>query len=656
MAKYEQVFVAEKPSLAKAIVAGLGGKSESFDGYWVVDGKIAVTNAFGHMLELAPPEYYNPAHKKWDVAHTPYNPNTWVLLPKPSAEKQLKIVGKLLSETNCAVNAGDPDREGQMLVDELFEYFNFKGKTQRILPNAVDLDSIKKALAGIRDNSIYLPLFHSANCRSRADWITGLSWTVAATKLLATDSLISLGRVQTPTLGLVVRRDLEIENFVSREFFNLTASVKAAGVLLEMSHAPMDESVRIYVKSDAERIASEVKSKAIYELNVTEKEASESANFPFHLESLQKECGDVLGLNSADVLKIAQSLYEKGVTSYPRTDCHFLPDEQKSQAVSIANKVIAAGYFPESKQFSNLLAPSHIIYNTKKAPVHHAIVPTAKMPAGLSGDEESVYNLIVRRYILSLMPDYKFKETRVTFIHDGREFSAKGEVPINLDKSWRALSPKANAPVALPIIADKTQGKVEDVVISKGKTTPPRPYTEGDLLVDMSNVAKYVDDPKIKAILKESAGIGTPATKATVLATLKARGYIEVVNGSGDSEGGKGKRSKKPILRSTQFGREVIAAVPAQLRDPGLTAVWEESLKEIAAGRFDKDVFMTKIVNFTAKRIEEMKTSTVLVTAKPVKQVTTASLLPGPKKRGANTASSTRSRKEQPSQASQREA
>lgn len=634
MAKYKKVFIAEKPSLAKAIANALGGEQSRGDGFILVGGDIAVTNCFGHMLELAPPAEYNPEHKVWNVDHLPYAPAVWKLLPKTNSVEQLNKIAALLKQTDCVVNAGDPDREGQMLVDEILEFYNWTGKTERILPNAIDLVSMKMALSTMKDNALFVHLFKSAKCRSRADWIVGLSLTVAATKLLSANSLISLGRVQSPTLFLVVSRDLRIENFVVVEFFTLKAQVKTTGIVLEMSHAPEDET-RIFVKSEAEKIANEIKNNS-YPLNVVETDASESPFFPFTLETLQKEAGDFLGLNSADVLKIAQSLYDSQYTSYPRTDCAYLPSEQKGQAVGIANSVINAGYFTESKPFSALFAPSNIIYNTKKAPVHHAIIPTSKVPSGLSGNELAVYGLIVRRFILSLMPSYRFKETRITFIHNGREFSAKGEVPVNLEQSWRALARKANAPVALPVIVDQSDGLVEDVAVRKGKTTPPLPYTEADLLLDMSNVAKYVDDPKIKAILKENSGIGTPATKSSIIGVLKQRGYIDVV-----------KNGKKEILRSTAFGREVIAAIPKQLKDPGLTAVWEEALKSIAEGAYNADLFMTKIVAFTSKRIEEMKVSGLKVTSTPV--VSTSQLKPFSPRQG--TSSSSHSRKEPQSKA-----
>lgn len=635
MAKYKKVFIAEKPSLAKAIANALGGEQTRGDGFILVGGDIAVTNCFGHMLELAPPAEYNPEHKVWNVDHLPYAPAVWKLLPKANSVDQLNKIAALLKQTDCVVNAGDPDREGQMLVDEIMEYYNWTGKTERILPNATDLVSMKMALSSIKDNALFVNLFKSAKCRSRADWIVGLSLTVAATKLLSKDNLISLGRVQSPTLYLIVLRDLEIETFVSKEFFTLKAQVKTSGIVLEMTHAPQDDT-RIFAESVAKDIANSIKNKT-FPLNVAETDASESPFFPFTLESLQKEAGDFLGMNSADVLKTAQSLYDGQYTSYPRTDCPYIPSEQKGQAISIANAVIGAGYFMESKPFSALFAPSNVIYNTKKAPVHHAIIPTSKIPSGLSGNDLAVYNLIVKRFILSLMPSYKFKETRVTFTHNGREFSAKGEVPVNLEQSWRALSRKSNAPVALPVIQDKSDGLVESASVHKGKTTAPIPFTEADLFAEMSNIGKYVDDPKIKAILKESSGIGTVATKVAILATLKQRGYIEVI-----------KKGKKEILRSTAFGREVIAAIPKQLKDPGMTAVWEEALKSIADGTYDADLFMTKIVAFTSRRIEEMKVSGLKVTATPV--VPTLQSKPFSPRQG--TSSSSHSRKAPQSKAS----
>jgi DNA topoisomerase-3 len=598
-----RLFIAEKPSLARAIADVLPGSQEKKNGYFAV-GQDIVTWCYGHLLELAPPKAYNDAWAKWDVRTLPYRISEWKLVPKDGSfsRDQLKVIGSLLKKATSVVNAGDPDREGQMLVDEVLEHYNWTGKTLRLLLNATDPESSRKALAGMKDNAEFRNLYVSAQCRSRADWLVGMNLTVAATKMLAEDNLVSVGRVQTPTLALVVRRDLEIENFKPRSFWNIEVEVQTAKGVAILRYSPADEDKRIWDKKDADKTVSGLNGLSVT-LSVKSKESSERPPKLFTLPSFQREANKQFKWPVQKSLDVLQKLYEMQLTTYPRTDCDYMKSEQKGEALRIAQMLLDTRGFDSVKPLAGSMAPRDYIYDSSKVEEHHAIVTTSKKPdlARLKdfkdgpknireGDLLTAYNLVAQRFLMSLLPDYRYIETAIWFEKDGRVFIAKGEAPLNMDKSWRVLMPKKTS--LLPNLPNGTQGKVSSVKPVEGKTTPPDHYTEGELLADMGAVAKFVDDPKIKAILKETSGIGTAATQAGTIETLKKRGFVAAV---------------KDNLISTPFGRSVVAALPQTVKDPGLTAVWEDALKRVALGDYDANEFMRRIDVFVERRIDDMK-------------------------------------------------
>lgn len=267
----------------------------------------------------------------------------------------------------------------------------------------------------------------------------------------------------------------------------------------------------------------------------------------------------------------------------------------------IAGAILALPEFKAAAHLKQLLAPKNRVYDSSKVAEHHGLIPTARLPgADLPAPLRAAWELVANNFILSLLPDYSYEETVASFSCDGKEFSAKGEVPLNLDQSWRALLPKKEKAVALPKIADKEIGKVAAVRVKDGRTTPPEHYTESSLVDDMRAVAKYVEDEKLKAILKETAGIGTAATQAATIETLKGRGYL-IKNG-------------KKII-SSPFGRAIVAALPATLCNPGVTAAWEDALGKIASNSYEPQEFMRRISVFVEKRIGEMRASKIRIAA-----------------------------------------
>ncbi len=324
------VVIAEKPSMARAIREGLGAEARKYE----------ITNAFGHILEQAEPDAYLPdsvpknakGKKKWRMEDLPIIPDRWKKFPKRDAKEQLAKIGQLLKTADTVINAGDPDREGQLLIDEILDYHGYKGRVQRVWLKALDAENVRKAFAGIEDNRKYHPLRDAAEARSQADWLVGMNITRVLS--IRAQELYAVGRVQTPTLALVVRRDLAIEKFVPRDYFEVFARCRHAdGSFLakwepkSTDGAGFDEEGRLIDRKVAEAIAA----KAAGQGRVAKFEAKEqkqAAPLPFSLSALQKVASARFGMSANRVLEVAQSLYEKKITTYPRTDCRYLPEEQ----------------------------------------------------------------------------------------------------------------------------------------------------------------------------------------------------------------------------------------------------------------------------------------------------------------------------------------
>lgn len=595
-----RLIIAEKPSLARSIAAGIDGPRQSANGYVRV-GDTTITHCFGHLYELAPPDAYRPAWKAWALETLPIaiEADEWLLLPRPSAEAQIRIIAGLLQQAASVVNAGDPDREGQMLVDELLESLRWNGPTQRLLLHDTTPVSVRKALASMKPNSEFKNLFVAAKCRSRADWLVGMNMTRAATKKIGITSHV--GRVQTPTLALVVRRDLAIENHKASTFYTLAAHVASAADSVTLLHDT--EHDRIIDKAIAASLAKALTGTCVT-VAVTETPLTEHAPLPHKLATYQKVAESRHGWSATDALKALQTAYEAQIVSYPRTDCQYLPKEQAGLAVPCVTRILEAGHFPQVRAVAKHLAPAPRIYDDKKVEQHHGLTPTSKLPDRSTDPKaHQAWEIVTEQFIKSLLPSYTASVKEASFIHAGRTFKASGETPANTATSWRVLEPKKGRdgepikPMSLSLKdGEQATMRVSAVDVKQGKTTPPKPYTEASLIADMSAVHKFVDDPRIKAMLKETAGIGTAATQGATIEALKTRHYLAL-------EG----RGKKKFIRSTLFGRYVVQHLPAVLCDPGITALWEEQLNNIANGTVRPEDFMTRISSYVNNNIARVK-------------------------------------------------
>lgn len=578
-----RLFIAEKPSMGRAIAQGLealGEKSRSADGCIHV-GSDTVTWLFGHILEQYSPDEYDEKYKRWHIEDLPIVPSVWKLKVKPDAKKQYKIVAPLAKEADEIVHAGDPDREGQLLVDELLAHIGvLKTKpVKRILLNALDVKSVREALNHIRPNDEFVGLRNSALARSRADWLIGMNLSRIYTILARSagyDSVVNVGRVKTPTMGLVVRREIEIRTFKPVTFFtpqvefrHANGSFRAKWKVQEQDG--VDEEGRILKKDLAEEIltASSVPPAKIE--SVEQKKGTSPQRLPYSLSALQIDAGKIFGYSPQEVLDTQQALYEKKLTSYPRSDCDYLPENQLGEAAAILKNLAVADSSLERFIEKADLSIKSRAWNDKKISAHHAIVPTTveiKL-SDLSEKEKNLYMLIAKSYIAQFYPAQEFLSTKVELSAGGEMFTASGKVI--LQQGWKSLyqNDAKDDEEEQQSLPDMQQGDSVEFAggkIVEGVTKPPARFTPATLLKAMKEIHKYVHDKELAASLKECSGIGTEATRAGMIDELEKRGFI--------------KKTGKNFV-PTEIASSMCRILPEALIYPDLTARWEDALDKI---------------------------------------------------------------------------
>ncbi|KRP69271.1 DNA topoisomerase III [Pseudomonas paralactis] len=599
-----RLYLCEKPSQAKDIAAVLGA-SRRGDGCWVGNG-VTVTWCIGHLLETAPPDAYDAKYKRWVLADLPIVPQKWKMLVKPKTASQYKAVKRLLGEAHELVIATDADREGEMIARELVEHCRYRGPIQRLWLSALDDASIRKALAALKPGAETFSLYHSALGRSRADWLIGMNMSRLFT-LLGRQSgyqgVLPVGRVQTPTLRLVVDRDRSIADFVPVAYWAIDVDLRHEGMTFTAQWRANEDAcddqgrcLNPQLARDAANAMGNANTARLVKLR-TER-MREVAPLPFDLGTLQEICSKKLGLGAQETLDIAQSLYEthKAIT-YPRSDCGYLPLSQHSEAP----KILAA--LGRADAAVNELMP-HIdpqrrspAWNDAKVSAHHGIIPTGagKDVSQLTGKHRAVYTLIRARYLAQFLPNHEYDRTQADFDCAGQALRAVGKVII--EAGWKralpeALAPskgrEAPAPQALPTLVQGRDYAVAKVNLKDLWTQPPKPFTEGDLIKAMKNVAKLVQDPLLKQKLKDTTGIGTEATRAGIIQGLLDRGYL-VKNGK--------------ALSATPAAFSLIDAVPRAIADPGTTAIWEQALDMVQSGEMSLEEFVAKQAAWMSKQV-----------------------------------------------------
>ncbi|MFA0086203.1 DNA topoisomerase III [Vibrio sp. 10N.261.51.F12] len=611
-----RLFIAEKPSLGRAIAAALPNPQKKGDGFIQCGNGDVVTWCIGHLLEQVEPDVYDDRYKKWNLLDLPIIPEQWQLRPRKTAAKQLAVVKKCVKQASELVNAGDPDREGQLLVDEVIDYCKVskakKDNAQRLLISDLNLPAVKKAIGSMRMNKEFVPLSVSALARSRADWLYGMNMSRAYTLLgqkAGYQGVLSVGRVQTPVLGLVVRRDDEIANFIPKDYFTLHAlipyqdsqssfDIRARWKPSEACKNWQDEEGRVLNRKLVENVASRIKGQPAKVVKSEHKSTKQNAPMPYSLSALQIDAAKRYNMSAQQVLDVCQALYEKHkLITYPRSDCRYLPNDHFYQANEVLaaiknNSKACAAHVDEADSSRKSKA-----WNNSKVDAHHAIIPTPKKSNSvLSNYEENVYGLIARQYVMQFYPPAVYAEAMLEFDIQGGLFVSKGKRM--QEPGWRVLlgkqsNSKEEDVDAVPALPVGTELLCREGQILEKKTEPPRHFTEATLLQAMTGIGRFVVDPSLKKILRDTDGIGTEATRAGILDTLFKRQLL--------------RRDGKAVLGSPA-GRGLVYALPDESTHPDMTAHWEHQLQGMAEKTYSYAPFMlglTQKMDELMRRVKE---------------------------------------------------
>lgn len=580
-----KAILTEKPSVARDIADFLGAK-QRHDGYFEGNG-YQVTWAFGHLIALKDPEDYDPALKKWSLATIPFIPNHFELkvVEDKGIRKQFSVIKNLLkaaSEIICATDAG---REGELIFRYIVSMVKCENKPwKRLWLSSLTNEALGAAFLNMKPGSDYNNLYAAARCRSESDWIVGLNATRNLTVRYggAGRTLWSVGRVQTPVLAMIVKRDDEIRHFKSEPFWEL--QTKYRDVLFKL------KSGRFKLKSEAEDSLAKVKDKPFTIEKIAIKKENEFPPLLYDLTELQRDMNRRFSISAADTLQIAQTLYEHKLITYPRTDSKYLTADLKGQVVKTLESLRPIKNAEIAQLNLSQLPFSNRIINDKKVADHHAIIPTGKLPGTLSYQSQAVFDAVLTRLIAAFYPMCTKELTTIDGVCDKELFKAKGVRIITA--GWTALYFKKNEDNKEPGQAQESQELPHFDIgesgphlpcITEGKTNPPAHFNENALLGAMETAGKLVEDETLKEALKEK-GIGTPATRASIIETLLKRNYIQ--------------RTGKSLI-ATDLGRYLIALIQdPNLKSPELTGEWEAKLKEIEQGKYSAVDFMQKIANF----------------------------------------------------------
>ncbi|GAB5561314.1 MAG: DNA topoisomerase 3 [Synoicihabitans sp.] len=610
-----KVVIAEKPSVARDIAKHLGANTRG-EGFLEGNGW-TVTWAFGHLIELQEPEDYTPDWKPWRLSTLPMIPDPFQLRPRAdgSASEQLariKTFFETAEEIICATDAG---REGELIFRYILSWTGCETKpVKRLWISSLTDDAIAKGFAELKPASAYEPLYHAARCRSEADWIVGMN----ATRFFTVEYgrrqlLLSLGRVQTPILAMIVNRDLEVEHFQPEAFFEVHTLCREA----KFKHT----GGKLTEKSAAQAIMAKTTDQPLVVTGIAKKKALAHPPLLYDLTSLQRDMNKRHGFTADETLKLAQSLYESKHLTYPRTDSCYLTSDMQSTVAPLLEKLRVIKPAEIEKLDLGSLKFSKRIINDKKVADHHAIIPTTILGDRLAGDEAKLYDAVVTRLIAAFYPSAIRAVTTVDAESATEPFRARGTVIE--DPGWEALyandpkvnedeehvakgkkSPSANAESedeAKQVLPDFAEGESNPHAPSlvTGKTSAPKRFNEASLLSLMETAGKIVTDEALKEALKEK-GVGTPATRASIIEVLITRQYIQ--------------RRRKTLI-STDSGRALIGLVQDErLKSPELTGDWEFRLKQMERGKYEPAQFMAEVVDYTREILTNKAEATIDLT------------------------------------------
>lgn len=600
----KRLFICEKPSLAEAVSEYLGD-AEKKDGYYVVgDNYIAWLQ--GHILVQFMPKEYNPEWEKYSYDTLPIIPTVWKksVQPKGNYHKIFKTIQSLLKNVDEVVNVGDPDREGQLLVDEVLELSCNKLPVKRLYVNAMDKATISRAMDNMIDNTSVHNTYLAALGRERTDWLFGINGSRKFS--LDAGQAIRFGRVKIPMLALVARRNDEIDNFKSIKHYGVKAFFRTENSLpFEAIWKPADNLLdaegRLIDVLHAREVEQKIAGKTGIIKSIETKKETAAPPLPYSLSTLQRATEPAFGFSPSKTLELAQSLYEKKLTTYPRSDCNYLPESQFTDGQTILANLKLTGN-DDLKTFAEAADSSlqSKAFNTKKVSAHHAIIPTMEKIdlQTLSADEQNLYYLIAKRYILQFYSGHEFNKTTAQIECEGEIFTAKGKVILN--NGWKVIEKdkeESNDDKQLPALQENDNVILTVANIIEKNTTPPARFTQSTLIAALTNAHKYVLNPGLREKIKDIKGIGTEATRSTIIKQLIDSGmFIEKVN------------KKTTELYVSDPVKELIACLPDEVTYPDTTAIMELSLDKIEAGELsledymkEQEEYVRQIINLPSK-------------------------------------------------------
>lgn len=605
-----KVCIAEKPSVARDIARILGA-NKSCDGYMEGNG-YQVTWTFGHLCELKEPNDYSENWKHWSLAALPMIPPRFgiKLIEDEGIKKQFAVIERLYHAADEIINCGDAGQEGELIQRWVMQKAGVKCPVKRLWISSMTDEAIREGFASLKEQDVYQPLYLAGLSRAIGDWLLGMNATRLYTLKYGNNNygkgqVLSIGRVQTPTLALIVQRQKEINNFKPEPYWVLATVYRDTQFTATKG--------KFTSKEEGEKAFSTIEGKPFTITSVTKKKGTEQPKQLYDLTSLQVDCNRKYGYSAEMTLNTIQSLYEKKLTTYPRVDTQYLPDDVYPKCPQTMNglfQTVFAGKRPYAELVKALggkpLPKSKRVFDGSKVTDHHAIIPTGIPPQGLTDAEKNVYDLIARRFIAAFYPDCKFSTTTVIGEVDGIEFKVTGKEI--LDQGWRVVFATPNAAKEKGITDEQSAGNgdasakdssaVEPVsevtlpsftkgetgphtpTLTEKQTTPPKHYTEASLLRAMETAGKLVDDDTLRAALKEN-GIGRPSSRAGIIETLFKRHYI---------------CRKRKNLEATETGIALIDTIREKLLiSAELTGIWEKKLRDIEHKKYDAGQFINEL-------------------------------------------------------------
>jgi len=612
-----RIIISEKPSMGRAIASALGiqGAGRSF----IQGNDVIVTWCVGHLVTAIGPEGYNAGLKAWKLDTVPFFPEPFRYTPIEATKDQYAAVATLMTRDDVVdvVNATDAGREGELIFDLVYRLSGCTKPVKRFWTSSLTDNAIQEAYARMKPGDAYLGLRDAARSRQEADWLVGINCTRAQTLIMRRaggDGVYSIGRVQTPTLALLVNRELEITDFVPKNFWTLIATFQATGGTYKgkwFQKVEGKDQDRFDQEDDAKDLAIKLAGLPGKVASVTSKTEKKKPELLYDLTNLQKEANKRFGFTAEHTLEVAQDLYEAKLISYPRTNSRHLTEADAQKAAGWI-KAIAQGQIADLQPFvADLRKRWPVVLdkrfvNDKEVEDHSALVPTENPAKNLQDDRLNIYELIARRFLAAYFPDrIEGKTTIITKI--GKEnFKTTGTVVQNL--GWSAVDPPHSRPKKektktdspeedddpglLPLVVKAEDVDTKDLVCKAGKTSPPKRMTEGDLLGAMQGAGRELDDEELKGAMKD-CGLGTPATRANIIETLLKRGYVE---------------RTRSILQPTTKGIELIQSIGAEnLKSPKMTGEWEAGLERMRRGEVKRDQFMNGIKTFVTELVAQIK-------------------------------------------------